>query len=100
MQLKEMYYDIQNKNMLDESKMTDPISGRINVCIDRYGQVLLQRHGRHRVAASMYTNIDKIPIVVRMIHKRFADRVLQRDSPKYLIENVNKLMLQIEEDNS
>ena len=69
-----IYHDMKDNGYKTQAELGD-VSAlyEVNVCVGRHGEIIYLAHGTHRLAIALILGIECIPVVVRSVHRHWAE---------------------------
>lgn len=69
-----LFEDIKHNGYKSQKRLLNYNEDEIQVCISRYGEILLI-DGRHRLVMAKLLKIESIPVIVNIWHKDYIDKI-------------------------
>jgi hypothetical protein len=89
-----LYKQIKANGYSNHVDLNKPSSSEVEVGITRKGKVALI-DGKHRLAIAQILELDEIPVIINLVHKKYYDKLLKTASkeeitPQYIIDSIIK----------
>jgi hypothetical protein len=79
------YDAIRRQGYHRQVRLFRPPGDEITLCVGRSGQLLLLRHGNHRVSYAKLLKVPLVPVIVRGVHREWARSLVERYPTGHLV---------------